>query len=104
MAQTVLANRQVPSSSGASLTEIEIDFGTTPQVTKVFTITDALVSGTNKILATASGNVATGRVGNDAEWDAIIYTAKAGTGNFELTANCITGAVVGKRKVFYQVS
>lgn len=104
MAQTVLANRQVPSSSGASLTETEIDFGTTPISSKVFTITDALVSGTSKITATASGNVATGRVGNDNEWDAIIYTAKAGTGNFELTANCVTGSVVGRRKIFYQVS
>lgn len=90
-----------PGGAGSfAITETEIDFGSTPVKDKRFTITDAGISATSKIMVTPSGNVATGRVGNDWEWDTIGFSALAGTGNFVLTA-FPSGFVVGKRKVFY---
>jgi hypothetical protein len=100
----------VDAGAGSTLTvsvtwtETEIDFGSTPTYNKNTTITDAAVTGpTKKIMVIPSGNAATGRVGNDYEWDSIIFSAIAGTGNFVLSA-LASFACVGKRKVFYQVS
>lgn len=98
---TAAANGTVGSSTW---TETEIDFGTTPVWSKTFTITDAAVSGTSKVVPVPSGSVATGRVGNDLEWDNLLLGALAGTGNFLLTALAIPGPIVGKRKIHYQVA
>lgn len=90
--------------AGASWTEVEIDFGTKPIFGNTFTVTDGSVSGTSKIIAVPSGNVATSRVGNDLEWDNLILGAIAGAGSFVLSALAFPGPVVGKRKVFYTVA
>lgn len=90
--------------AGASWTETEIDFGTSPAKDKTFVITDAGVSSSSKILIVPSGNVATGRVGDDWEWDGFTFSGKAATGQFTLTALAQPGPVVGKRKVFYSVA
>lgn len=87
-----------------SMTEIEIDFGTTPQWGKTFTVVDGTVSGASMIACWPSGNVATSRVGNDYEWDMVMYTALAGTGEFTLTAMAFPGPIVGKRKVYYAIA
>jgi len=92
------------ASGSFSMTETEIDFGTTPQWGKTFTVVDGTVSGASKISAWPSGNVATSRVGNDNEWDMIICTALAGTGEFTLTAMAMPGPIVGKRKVYYAIA
>lgn len=93
------------TGGSSSWTEVEIDFGSTPVREKTFTITDAAVTGpTKKIIPTPSGNIGTGRVGNDLEWDNLLLGAIAGTGSFVLTALAVPGPVVGKRKVFYQVA
>lgn len=88
---------------GSSWTSTEVDFGTTPTYSATFTVTDASVSGTSKIVAVPDGSVATGRVGNDWEWDGIIFACVPGTGQFTLTGLATPGPIVGKRKVFYQV-
>lgn len=92
-------------TGGGSLTvaETEIDFGTTPVRAKRFTITDAGVSGTSKILVNPSGNIATGRGMDDWEWDTIQFAAKPNTGNFTLYAKA-SGGIGGKRKIFYTVN
>lgn len=89
---------------GSTWTETEIDFGTTPQWSKTFTVTDAGVSGSSKITLCPSGNPATGRAGNDLEWDNLILGGLAGSGQFTLTALAVPGPVVGKRKVFYSIA
>lgn len=89
--------------AGASWTETEIDFGSLPIKDKTFTITDAAVSGSSKIMVVPSGNVATSRVGNDLEWDNLLLGAIASAGSFILTALAFPGPIVGKRKVFYTV-
>jgi len=92
-----------PAGGSATWTEAEIDFGSNPVRSKRFTITDAGVTGASKIAVLASGKVATGRVGNDWEWDAITFAALPGTGTFTLTA-LASGRVLGKRTIQYQVS
>ena len=88
---------------GLTLTEFEVDFGTKPIRSKKFTITAAGVTGSSKVIVNPSGNVATGRVGDDWEWDAISTSAKAGTGQFVLTCFA-SGRVAGKRKFYYTYS
>ena len=83
-----------------AVTEIEVDFGSTPVTDATFTITDATITGSSKIMCVESGNVGTSRVGADSLWDSINYTALAGTGQFTLYARA-SGAVIGKRKLFY---
>lgn len=87
-----------------SMTETEIDFGTTPVGGKTFTVVDGTVTGASKISAWPSGNLATDRVGNDDEWDMITYSVRAEAGQFILTAMAMPGPVVGKRKVYYAVA
>lgn len=85
--------------------ETEVDFGSgVPKYDASFTVTDATVTGSSKIVVSQSGNVATGRVGNDGEWDSIVFTALAGTGNFSIYCIASPGPVVGKRKIYYMVA
>lgn len=90
-------------SASLSVTETEVDFGTTPTTDKLFTITDAGVSSTSKIIIQESGKPATGRAAGDAQWDSITYAAYPGTGSFTVYAKA-SGSVVGKRKVEYMVA
>lgn len=91
-------------SAGASVwTAVEVDFGTTPTPGASFTITDAGVSPTSDVAVAMSSKVATGRVGNDAEWDGFNLSALAGSGSFVLTALAVPGPVVGSRTFLYQI-
>jgi hypothetical protein len=85
----------------ASITEVEIDFGSTPVKTKVFAITDAAVAATDKVIAFQSGKAATGRVTDENEMDAIIFNTNPLAGSFTLRAQVLTGTVSGKYKVNY---
>jgi hypothetical protein len=67
----------------------------------VFTITDAGVSGSSRIMVSPCGTPATGRVGNDYSWETFSFSTVPGTGSFQLYANCSNGSVIGKRKVYY---
>lgn len=83
--------------------EIELDFGTTPEYSKVFTVTDADSTSNAVILLTQSALPATGRVGNDCEWDQLLLAAAPGDGSFTITAIAIPGPVAGNRRVQYQI-
>lgn len=93
-----------PSGGGGSvsLTEVEIDFGTISSPNTSWTITDASIDPSKKILVFPSPNPATGRLGNDWELDIVLLSGTAGTGNFVLSA-IPTTRMVGARKVYYQV-
>lgn len=106
MGVTKIADRQLltpPGGGGsATLTEVEIDFGTQPINNKIFTITDVTVINTNKIIFSPSPNTATGQQGNDWEVDSAIFSAKANTGNITLYVNS-PFVISGKRKLYYQI-
>lgn len=87
---------------GATATEVEIDFGTMAVPITSWTITDAGIDPTKKILVFPSPNPATDRLGNDWELDSAVFTGLAGSGNFALSA-IPTTRMVGKRKIYYQV-
>lgn len=87
-----------------TVAEAEIDFGSVPVREKHFTITDAGISSTSKIIAVQSGKAATDRDADENEMDALILNCKPETGQFILNAFAIPGPVTGKYKVNYQFS
>jgi hypothetical protein len=98
-----LATTAIPSGT-FTVVEAEIDFGNIPVSEKSFTITNGAITSGNLIMVSPSGNTATDRVGNDYSWETFSFSATAGTGNFELWANCSNGSLVGKRKILYTYS
>ena len=91
----------ISSTGGATLTEIEVAMGDKSS-SKRFTITNATVVASNKILLFPSPSVATGRKGNDWEFDDVTLTGTAGTGNFLLTISSLY-KMRGNRKIYYQI-
>jgi hypothetical protein len=99
------ANKQWQPATvgGASIKEVEIDFGSVPTRYKTFTVVDPSVSPTSKLLATQSGQAATGGHLDDAEMDPIVFSARPGSGQLVLAARALDGVVVGRYVVDYQV-
>ena len=101
---SLLGSGDIAISGGAfAVISAEIDFGSKPVRSKRITVTDAGITSASKIMVTPNGAPATGRVGNDWEWDTIVFSAVAGMGNFVLTGNA-SGRVVGKRRFYYTYS
>lgn len=90
-------------NTGASITEVEIDLGSTPKKSFHLTVTDPAISPTSKVMVSASGTAATGRGLDDWEWDSADFAAKPAAGYMTLYAR-FTGHVSGKRKINYMVS
>jgi len=84
-----------------TLTEIEVNMGD-KSPSKKFTVPDASITPSSKILVFPSPNQATGRRGNDWELDQATLTALAGTGNFQLSV-LSPFRMRGNRKMYYQV-
>lgn len=92
------------SSGAVSVTEVEIDFGTAfGYYDKTFTVTDAAVSGTSKILITQSGNAPTSRQADENQMDALSCNALPAAGSFTLFCRAEPGPVAGKYKIFYTI-
>lgn len=96
----------IPSSGGSvGVTEVEVDFGTAPVYDKTFTVVDAAVSSTSKVLMGESGKVATGRVAQgDSLFDSINVAAIPGTGSLQVLCRASPGPVVGRRTLQYMVA
>jgi hypothetical protein len=93
------------AGAGATWTEAEVDFGSTPVYDVLFTLTDAAITSSGvKVIILQSGKAATGRADGDAAWDEIDYAASPGTGSAQVWAKATPGPVVGKRKYQYQVA
>jgi hypothetical protein len=92
------------SSGSIAVTETEVDFGTAfGYYGKTFTVTDAAVTATSKILITQSGNAPTSRQADENEMDALSCSATPGTGSFTLNCVASPGPVAGKYKIFYTI-
>lgn len=87
----------------ATITQVEIDFGSIPTRGKTFIVTDAGVSSSSSIVVCQAGNAATGKQADENEMDPIIFLAIPGTGQFTLIGSTKDGPVVGKFKVNYMV-
>ena len=75
-----------------------------PKYDAQFTITDASIGATSKVVVMESGKVATGRVAGDAQWDSISFSALAASGSATVYAMAHPGPVVGKRYAQYTVA
>ena len=84
-------------------TAVEIDFGETGVKWANIVVTDAACLTTSQVMVLPSNRTATGRVGNDMEWDQLILSATPGSGSFIVTALAIPGPIQGKRTVLYQI-
>jgi hypothetical protein len=86
-----------------TVTETEVDFGTTPTRDKQFSVTDAGIGAASKILISESGKAATGRVAGDSQWDSIACAALPAAGSMTVYCVASPGPVVGKRKLQYVI-
>ena len=80
----------------------EIDFGNTPVSSATFNIVRANALTTSTVLAYTNSNSATGRVGNDWEFDMPFFSAVTNNGSFDLSVT-FNHSVVGKRLINYQI-
>ena len=92
------------SDGALSVSEAEVDFGASPVYDKSFTITDASVAASSKIIAVQSGSAATGRDADENELDSLILRCVPASGSFTVYAKAIPGPVSGKYKINYQFS
>lgn len=90
--------------SSATWTELEVDFGSTPLFDTSFTITDASISASSKVIVVPSGKPATGRTADDWQWDGAVFAANPGSGSATCYALFSPGPIVGKRYIQYQVN
>ncbi len=89
------------SGGGLSLKTAEIDFGDEATQGDIFTIVDTAITPTTKIIASPSGEAATGKAADENEFDSFDLTTVSGAGQFTLYANSSTGFVRGKFKIVY---
>jgi len=88
------------AAGGGTFKETEIDF-TTALVESSFTITDAGVGATSKIVISISGNTPTSRNADEIQMESFYYYAVPAAGTFSLFIRSLQGPVYGKYKVFY---
>lgn len=93
----------VAAASGATWTEVEVDFGSSPVYGAEFTITDAAITAASKVQVLPCGKAATGRTADDWAWDGASFAANPGAGSATCYAQFLPGPIVGKRKVQYSV-
>jgi hypothetical protein len=82
---------------------VEVDFGSVPVWSATFTIVDAGVGVSSQVSAWQDSTPASGREGNDAEFDALVCATMAGVGQFDLTVSAVPGPVVGARNIAYLI-
>lgn len=86
----------------AIIVQTEIDFGATPVADGTFTITDANVTASSKILCSLSYDAPTSKDQDEIEMDDLVLNAAAGSGQFTLYARAIDGSYLAdKFKINY---
>ncbi len=83
--------------------QTEIDFGTIPVSEKSFTITDASVVVTSRIIGNVVYETPTGKELDELEMDSLDLKFAPGSGQFTLYARGLDGYIADKFKVNYLV-
>lgn len=101
----VLSAANIPfTSGGATVSQVEVDVGSTPLFEQTFTITDAsVISPAHKITGQVSGDTPTGKMSDEVEMDSYEILFTAGTGNFSMTLRGLEGYISDKFKIDYIV-
>jgi hypothetical protein len=94
----------VGGSGSFSMTQVEIDFGSTPTSYKTFVISDASITSSSKILVMQAGDAPTGKSADENEMDYLKFSAIPGSGQFTLNAYSIDGSVINKFKINYTIA
>ncbi|MFZ4754335.1 MAG: hypothetical protein ACOYLG_13410 [Chitinophagaceae bacterium] len=83
-------------SGGMVVTTIEVDFGRTPLSRGTFTVTDAEVTSTTKIMIWQAMTPLTGKgsMADENEMDTLLLKATAGAGNFKVNWEANEGFVL----------
>lgn len=91
------------SGGSSSITQVEVDFGTTPVDSKVFTITDAAVTTASKIIAEVAYDAPTGKDLDEIEMDTILVSpGQAAAGSFQVFVRTTDGSYLAdKFKINY---
>jgi hypothetical protein len=93
-----------PGAGSTVIKQAEVDFGTLPVKNKKFTITDAEVSSSSKIIANVSYDNPTGGSNDDAEWfEDLQVMARAGNGELFLYCNSMYADLDGLCKINYLI-
>lgn len=83
--------------------QTEVDFGATPVYDATFTVTDANVSTSSRIVPSLAGDTPTGKDADELEFDDIFMYATPGTGQFSLYCRGNEGYLADKYKIDYVV-
>jgi hypothetical protein len=100
---TALGNTPVAGGGSASVSQVEIDFGSLPVAEASFTITDATVNPTSHIVGTVAYVAPTGKDLDELEMDGLDLKFGPGSGQFTLYARGRDGYIADKFKVNYVV-
>ena len=95
-------NKKV-ASSGSSVSQTEIDFGTTPVAEMGFTIADASVTPASKITGSVAYQAPTGKDLDELEMDELDLKFGPGSGQLTIYARGRDGYIADKFKVNYIV-
>jgi hypothetical protein len=87
----------------ASISQTEIDFGTTPVAEASFLITDAAVTPSSRLLGVVAYVAPTGKDLDELDMDGIDLKFAPGSGQFTLYARGLDGYVADKFIIYYQV-
>jgi hypothetical protein len=88
----------------ATIAEVELDFGTAIGTkSKSFTVVDASVTSSNRIIMQHSLAAATGRAQDENELDTFTVRCVAGSGQFTAYADSLFGSVAGVYRFNYLV-
>lgn len=91
-------------TAAASISQTEIDFGSTGVSEASFTITDAAVSGTSKLIGNVAYVAPTGKDLDELDMDQLDLKFAPGTGEFTLYATALNDCLVaGAFVINYQV-
>lgn len=93
-------------TSGITLTQTEVDFGTTPLYTKTFTIADSNVTSTSKFLGGLAYDAPTGKSLDELDMDQIEVKFGLGQealGSFNIVVTGLNGYLHDKFKINYVV-
>lgn len=92
----------VVAGGAATITQLEIDFGVTPISDMIFTITDAGITGTSKIIATVAYEDTTDNTADEAS-ELLVVAGKPVAGSCSLLAYSDTALLKGKYKINYMI-
>lgn len=90
------------AAPGTHADTVEHDFGTSPVYDAQFTITDAAITATS-VVSVVPGGAATGRTGDDWQWDGATVGVVPGSGTATCYVTFHPGPIVGPRTFNYTV-